>query len=797
MKVSLKWLSKYIDISDLSVNELAEVVTRSGVEIEEIEELSNGSNLVIGQVIECVDHPESDHLHVCKVDIGDEILQIVCGAPNCRQGLKVIVAKVGAKLEAIKVNITKGVIRGIESCGMLCSLLELGVNEKYLSDYQKAGIEELPEDAPVGHNDPLDYLGLKDTIFLLKPTPNRGDVLSLYSFALEVGAVLNRKVLPLEEVVLEETVENSHSVSSQTEKCGLFTCREVYDIEIKESPKWMQEYLLASGMRPINNVVDIGNIVMILTGQPLHMYDMDKLSSKSFIVKDNMEGEFVALDEVKHDLIAGDLTVNIGEDHVGCLAGVMGSKSTMIDENTKNVVIEAAIFDSTAIRLTSRRLQLISEASQRYVRGLDVNRTEYASSLAASLLVEYASAKKVSNLVKYDVLDHNEKEVLVTINKINKLLGTSYTNEDLSEVLTRLGFKFNVINDEYSVVVPTYRRDVTIWQDIAEEVIRLKGFDDLPMTLPGNIKMGFLTKTQQNRKLIREFLVDNGLTETLNYVLDARKYDGDFNVFNNDESISLLSPMTEERAVLRKSVMPSLLHTVNYNQSRKVNEVAIYEVSNVYTQKGEYERLGIALTQKGSETRWLKGKDNDFYTIKGIVMSIFNLLGIDENRYSLERVEDSNKFYHPGRSCYILMGKKKIGVIGQIHPLMEKKYDVTTCFVAELDLATILDIKTNKIKFEEPSLYPSITRDIALVCKLDLLSSNIIKVIRKNAKGIVNSVEVFDEYHGEHMQPGYKSVALTITYGSKDHTLKDDEITPVHQNILLALEKELGIELRK
>jgi len=797
MKVSLKWLSKYIDISDLSVTDLAEVVTRSGVEIEEIEKLSNGTNLVIGEVLECVDHPESDHLHVCKVDVGDEILQIVCGAPNCRKGLKVIVAKVGAKLDKIGVTISKGNIRGQESCGMMCSLLELGVNDKYLTEYQKAGIEELPLDAPVGHKDPLDYLGLKDTIFLLKPTPNRGDVLSLYSFALEVGAVLNRKVLPLEEVSLEENIENTYKVSSKTPNCKLFTCREVLDIEIKESPKWMQEYLIASGMRPINNVVDIGNIVMLLTGQPLHMYDKDKLCCNEFVVKDDYEGEFVALDDVKHQLINGDILVNIGEDHLGCLGGVMGSKSTMIDENTKNVVIEAAIFNGTNIRKTSRRLQLISEASQRYVRGLDVNRTEYASSLAASLLVKYASAKKVSNIVKYDELDHNCKVVNVTIAKINKLLGTNYEEEVLENVLNRLGFNFVKENDEYSVTVPTYRRDISIWQDIAEEVIRLEGFDDLAMTLPGNIKMGYLTKTQQNRKLIREFLVDNGLTETLNYVLDAAKFDGDFNVFNNDDTIKLMSPMTEERALLRKSVVPSLLHTLNYNQARKVNEVAIYEVSNVYTQKGEYERLGIVLTQKSNGARWLKEKDNDFYTIKGLVMAIFDLLGIDENRYSIERVEENNRYYHPGRSCYILMGKKKIGVIGQIHPLMEKKYDVSTCFIAELDLATILDIKTNKIKFEEPSVYPSITRDIALVCKNELLASQVIRVIRKNSKGIINKVEVFDEYKGEHMQPGFKSVALTITYGSKDHTLKDDEITPVHQNILLALEKELGVELRK
>ena len=795
MKVSLKWLSKYVDISSLTPEELSSIISKAGTEIEEISYFAKGTNLVVGEVIECEDI-EGTHLHKTLVDIKEEKIQIICGAPNCRKGLKVIVALPGCELPVNGgFTIKKGNIRGYESNGMLCSLVELGVDNKYLTEAQVNGIEELPNDAEIGNKDVLGYLGLDDVIFDFKCLPNRGDTLAMYSLAKEVGACISKKVLPLEEISLNET-KTDYTVRSETENCKYFTVRSVKNIKVKESPKWMKQYLESSGVRSINNVVDIGNYVMLLLGQPVHMYDANKLDSKEFVVRDNNLNEFIALDEKEYKLEQGDITINIG-DKICCLGGVMGSLSTMVDENTTDLVVEAAIFDGVRIRKTSNRLNLVSESSQRYVRGINNNITEYASRLCAKLLVEYADAKEVSEIVKYDECDHSLKVVRTTVNQINKLLGTEYTLEQVEDVFNRLDFSFTKENDELVVSVPSYRHDITIWHDLAEEVVRIIGFEDFKETVPASTLVGVYTPYQKKRNLIREYLINNGINETMNYTLDSVKYTNDFNIFNNDTPTKVMQPMTEDRAYLRTSLISSLLHTLNYNENRKVKDVNIYEVSRVYTEGHEYERLGIVLSKDYKNTRWMKTPSCDFYTIKGLVEGIFLMLGIDPIRYNIVRVEKDNKYYHPGRSAYIQIGRKTVGVIGQIHPLMEKKYDVNKCFIAELDLKEILNVKSSKIKFEEPCIYPSSSRDIALVCKDEINSGDIIKLIKKNSKGIISSVEVFDIYKGSNLEEGYKSIAISIVYQSKDHTLKDDEIVPVHNNILLALQKELAIELRK
>ena len=795
MKVSLKWLNDYVNISDLSPEELSSIISKAGTEIEEINYFAKGNNLVIGEVCECEDI-EGTHLHKTSVNIGEENVQIICGAPNCRKGIKVIVALPGAVLPVNGgITIKKGSIRGYESNGMLCSLVELGVDSKYLTEKQINGIEELPLDAKVGDNNPLGYLGLDDVIFDFKCLPNRGDTLAIYTLAKEVAACIEKEVKPLEEICLEE-VKNNYTVTSETEYCKLFTCRYVKGIKIKESPKWMKQYLESCGIRSINNVVDIGNYVMLLLGQPIHMYDADKLDGNNFVVKSNETRSFVALDEKQYLLEQGDITINIGNT-IGCLAGVMGSQSTMVDDNTKNVVIEAAIFDGVRIRKTSNRLNLVSESSQRYVRGINNNITEYASKLCAKLLKEYADAEIISELVKYDECDHSLKVVKTSAAQINKLLGTDFTKDDVLSVFKRLDFAYEESNNEISVTIPSYRHDISIWQDLAEEVIRIIGFEDFKETIPESTLDGLYTPYQKKRKQIREFLLDIGINETMNYTLDSQKYVNDFNIFNNEDPVKVMQPMTEDRAYLRTSLISSLLHTVNYNKNYRVKDVNIYEISRLYTNCNEYERLGIVLSKDYRNTRWIKGLNCDFYTIKGIVEGIFTMLGIDPVRYQIIRVENDNKFYHPGRSAYVKIGKKIIGVFGQIHPLMEKKYDVDTCYICELDLNEILNIKSSKIKFEEPYIYPSSSRDIALVVKDEILSGDIIKIIKKNSKGIISNVEVFDIYKGSNLEEGYKSIAISISYQSKDHTLKDDEILPVHNNILLVLQKELSAELRK
>ena len=795
MKVSLNWLKEYVNISKLTPEELSSIISKAGTEIEEICYFAKGNNLVIGNVEECEDI-EGTHLHKTLVNIGDEKIQVICGAPNCRKGINVIVALPGANLPVNGgVTIKKGMIRGYESNGMLCSLVELGVDNKYLKEEQINGIEELDENAPIGNKNPLEYLGLNDVIFDFKCLPNRGDTLAMYSLAKEVGACIKEKVNPLEEISLNE-VKNEYNVISETENCKLFTCRSIKGIKIKESPKWMKQYLESSGVRSINNVVDIGNYVMLLLGQPIHMYDADKLDDKIFIVKDNSTLKFEALDDKEYQLENGDITINIGSK-VGCLAGVMGSKSTMIDDNTTNVVIEAAIFDGVRVRKTSNRLNLISESSQRYVRGIDNNITEYASKLCAKLLVEYAEAKEVSEIKKHDECDHELKIVSTSAKQINKLLGTEFTTSDVVDVFNRLDFKNEVKNEVINVTIPSYRHDISIWQDLAEEVIRIIGFDDFKETIPASTLDGLYTPYQKKRKQIREYLLNNGVHETINYTLDSIKYVNDFNVFNNDEPVNVMQPMTEERSHLRTSIISSLLHTVNYNLNYRVKDVNIFEISRIYTQNNEFERLGIVLNKDYKNTRWIKGNICDFYSLKGLIEGILSMLGIEPVRYNIVRVEKDNQYYHPGRSAYLTIGRKIVGVFGQIHPLMEKKYDVDTCYVAELDLVELLNLKSSKIKFEDPCIYPYSSRDIALVVKDDVSSADIIKLIKKNSKGIINGVEVFDIYKGSNLEEGYKSIAISINYQSKDHTLKDDEILPVHNNILLVLQKELAAELRK
>jgi phenylalanyl-tRNA synthetase beta chain len=794
MKVSLKWISEYVDISGISVHDLAEKLTVGGIEIEAIDYLAQANNLVIGKVLSCENHPSSDHLHVCKVDVCNEILQIVCGAPNVATGQKVIVAKVGADLKAKGVVIQKTTIRGVESSGMICSLLELGVDEKYLSKESIEGIEVLGEDAKIGETEVLSYLGYDDVSLELKLTPNRGDCLSVYSLAKEVGAILNRPVKPLVEPKFNEVPTNL-TCKSDTQLCKIFKIKAVKGIKIKESPKYIKNYLMSCGIRSINNVVDIGNYVMLLTGQPLHMYDLDKVKSNEFIVKDQLEGDFVALDEKTYQLIKEDIVVtNCGEN--ACLAGVMGADSTKIDDNTTNVAIEAAYFDSTSIRKTSRRLQLMSDSSTRFVRGIDLNRCNLALSLATNLLVELADAKVIEQTYSYDVVDHTLRVVTLTVNDVNKRLGTKFATKDVEDVLKALDFTYTLDGEEFKVIVPSYRNDITIAEDIIEEIIRLKGFDCLPLTLPTFATLGKLSERQAKRKLIRQHLASSGINETVNYTLEEPKYIEDFNIFNHDETIKLLNPMSEERSLLRKSLIPSLLHDVQYNLARNQLDVNLFEIASVYTKNTTNERIAIALKGTINNVRLYQSRQSDFYTIKGLVESIFTLLGIEQPRYLFERVEKDNAYYHPGKSVYIVSGRKKIGVIGLIHPLMAEKYDVGDVYVAEIDFDEIMAMKTNHVKFTPVIPYPPITRDLALVMKQEMEIGNVIRVIKKVGKNLITNIEVFDVYMGEHMEKGYKSVAVSLTYQDKTKTLVDKDVSDVQAKVIEALDKELGIKLR-
>lgn len=798
MKVSLKWLKNYVDLEGISAEEIAQKLTFAGIEVEEIMHMASGTNLVVGEIVECEKHPESDHLHILKVDEGEKygVNQIVCGAPNARVGLKVIVARVGAVLP--KITIAKSTIRGVESNGMCCSLLELGVESKYLTEAQINGIEELPMDAKVGEEDVLGYLGLDDTIFDLKLLANRSDCLAMQNVAREVAALFEKDV-NLPYVNHYEGKKSNFKVDSQTDLCKEFAIREIRNIKVKESPKWLKERLFASGVRSINNIVDIGNYIMLLTGQPLHMYDLDKLKSEELTVRSDYEGDFVALDEKTYKLIKGDIVI-MNEDEVMCLGGVMGSLKCAVDENTKNLAIEAANFDAKTIRHTSTRLNLVSESSQRFVKGINKDQYENVLDLTTKLLVELCDAKEIFETKKYDVLSHEANVIESSCRAINHRLGSEFKNDEIIDTLKRVYIDINDYDgDNFKAVVPSHRIDIKLDADLSEEVIRLLGFDNVKSTLPRQeTSVGALTNTQLRKRQIRELLIANGLYETLNYTLVNDRLISYFKGLNNNEPYCLLHPMTEDHKYTRVTLLPSLLETLNYNLSRQGKDIKIFEVSDVYSKNGVECHLGIVLNGE-DEYRHLMNKIPYGYAhVKGLFEAIMNLLAIDANRYRLVRVSDKFKELHPGRAAEIYVGKDLIGIMGELHPNMMKEFDLgkAPTAVLEINLSKLLEVRVSPIKVIPPSRFQTVERDLALVARKDISAQEIIKVIKQAGHNMIKQVDIFDVYEGEHVDLGFKSIALKIIYEDTTKSFTSEEIANLEKGIINALEAKLSIKLR-
>ena len=798
MKVSLKWLKNYVDLEGISAEEIAQKLTFAGIEVEEIMHMASGTNLVVGEIVECEKHPESDHLHILKVDEGEKygVNQIVCGAPNARVGLKVIVARVGAVLP--KITIAKSTIRGVESNGMCCSLLELGVESKYLTEAQINGIEELPMDAKVGEEDVLGYLGLDDTIFDLKLLANRSDCLAMQNVAREVAALFEKDV-NLPYVNHYEGKKSNFKVDSQTDLCKEFAIREIRNIKVKESPKWLKERLFASGVRSINNIVDIGNYIMLLTGQPLHMYDLDKLKSEELTVRSDYEGDFVALDEKTYKLIKGDIVI-MNEDEVMCLGGVMGSLKCAVDENTKNLAIEAANFDAKTIRHTSTRLNLVSESSQRFVKGINKDQYENVLDLTTKLLVELCDAKEIFETKKYDVLSHEANVIESSCRAINHRLGSEFKNDEIIDTLKRVYIDINDYDgDNFKAVVPSHRIDIKLDADLSEEVIRLLGFDNVKSTLPRQeTSVGALTNTQLRKRQIRELLIANGLYETLNYTLVNDRLISYFKGLNNNEPYCLLHPMTEDHKYTRVTLLPSLLETLNYNLSRQGKDIKIFEVSDVYSKNGVECHLGIVLNGE-DEYRHLMNKIPYGYAhVKGLFEAIMNLLAIDANRYRLVRVSDKFKELHPGRAAEIYVGKDLIGIMGELHPNMMKEFDLgkAPTAILEINLSKLLEVRVSPIKVIPPSRFQTVERDLALVARKDISAQEIIKVIKQAGHNMIKQVDIFDVYEGEHVDLGFKSIALKIIYEDTTKSFTSEEIANLEKGIINALEAKLSIKLR-
>ncbi len=661
MKLSLNFVKDYIDI-DVPVKTLAEDMTRVGNEYDYAGNLIDASKLVIGEVVSCKDHPDSDHLHVCKVNIGEETLNIVCGAPNVREGLKVIVALDGAHLPG-DVKIKKGNIRGEESNGMLCSLQELGIENKFLTDIDKDGIHELGNDAIVGE-DPIKYLKLDDSVIDFELTANRGDLLSILGMAYEIGAIYDKKVKDIDLSYNEqgEDINNKFSIEINTDNCSLFLSKKAENVVIKESPDFIKSRLIASGIRPINNVVDISNYVMLEVGQPLHFYDADRLENKLEVRMAGKNEKLTTLDNIERILDENDIVISDGKKAIG-LAGVMGGLTTEVENDTKNVIIESAIFDSVKVRKTSKKI-LRSEASNRFEKGLDPKRTYMAIERACHLLEKYADAKIVTGLVKYDNTNKENKDVVVKVSDINNVLGTKLKKEEILDVFRRLDFKCTSEDEKITVSVPSRRLDISIKEDLTEEVGRIYGVDNIEGKLPSlPMKAGSFDKTTRE---IRNKMISLGLNETLTYILvndkDVNKY-----VVDEFESLKLLDPMTEERNTLRNSILPSLLKVYEYNKARNIKDVSIFEIGKgFYKKQDEYkEETKLASVMSGEYYLGLNKVEVDFYITKGIVEEILDYLGYN-GRYSFVTDKEFSQEFHPGQTAAISVNNDVVGYVRKI-----------------------------------------------------------------------------------------------------------------------------------
>lgn len=776
--ISLNWVKDYIDIENEDLNELAVKITKAGVNVEKV--ISKRiNNLVIGKVISCEMHPDSDHLHICMVDTGSETLQIVCGAPNVREGLKVIVALPGAILPG-NFEIKKGTIRGVESNGMLCALFELGVEEKNDENYAK-GIHEVEDNIEVG-TDANIYLGTDDTNYELDVHKHRNnDCYYHIGFAYEIASILNKKVtLPnLQYHEVEDDINNHFTLEVNTNKCPYYLAKMVKDIKVGPSPEFIRKRLVSAGMRSINNVVDISNYVMLEFGQPMHFFDYDKLGNK-ILVRDAKENEeVITLDGKNRVLTPNDIVITDTNKPV-CIAGVMGGENTEVDDNTKTILIESAIFDGISIRNTANRLNLKSEASIRYGKGLNYEYTKMAIDRACYLLEKYAGAKVLTGIVSHDKLDKTPKQITFESKEVSNLLGLTLTNEDIKTELDRLGFEYEYKDNKFIATIPNRRLDIDPYvNDIAEEIGRLYGYHNLKSTLPKtNTRRGVYVGDVGIRKDVSKRLRTLGLNECKTYTLTTPDMAKMFK-YDNRKSIVLPNPISVDKSVIRTSILPSLLNTYQYNKSRGVKDVLIYEIAKTYdTNYQEVSKVAMLLKGTYLSNSWQGININvDFYLVKGIIENLFNYLGF-KNRYSFEVV--SVPELHPGISAKILVDREEIGIIGKLHPNISND-DIYVC---EFSLTSLYNKKIKPIKYKETSKYPSIVKDVSFIVDKDTMAIDIENTIKKSGGRLLESINVFDYYSGDKIDLDKKSLAFKLTFTDSSRTLEEKEVMDIFNKII-------------
>lgn len=804
MKVSYKWLKEYLDLSDVTPDELAEKMSRTGIEVDDVIYPGKGlSKIVVGETLSVVDHPDSDHLHVCQVNIGtEEPIQIVCGAPNVAAGQKVIVALHGARITG-NAKIKKGKMRGQESNGMICSLAELGYSESVVSKKYADGIFVLPAEAVPG-TEVVDLLELDDAILDIDITPNRADALSMRGSAYEVAAIYNKALKFPEAPVSEKTGSVTEYIKvavEDTNDAPAYHIQVIKDVKIAESPLWLQNKLMNGGIRPINNVVDITNYILLEYGQPLHAFDYDQIGSKEIIVRRAKENEtMTTLDGVERTLDTDNIVITNGTAPIA-LAGVMGGLDSEITDETVTVALEAALFNPVLIRKTAGKFNLRSESSSRFEKGINVATIRTAGEHAAELIHELAGGTIVAGTASVDTVEVKDTEVVITLEKINRSLGTAISSGEVTAIFNQLGFASTFDGEIFTVAVPPRRWDISIYADILEEVARIYGYDNLPETLPITPALPTaLTPKQHTMRITRRFMEGAGLTQNISYVLTTAEKAREYAV-EDKEGIRLAWPMSEDRSTLRMNLLSTLLDNATYNVARKNTDIQFYEIGRVFFPSAdsvlpiEAERLAGVMTGMAYQKDWqMAAEPVNFYHAKGVLDGYFETMGLSD-QIRFEAAKDL-KWMHPGRTAAVYLGDAYIGYVGQVHPATANAYDLKETYAFEIDFEAIIAAPKEVITQQPIPKFPGVTRDVALLVDETVTHQQIVKTIKENGGKFLKDVHLFDIYQGKGIEDGKKSVAYSMSFLNPEATLVDEDINKAFTKLVAALETECGAAIR-
>ena len=794
MLVPLKWLRDYVDI-DIDTQEFADMMTMTGSKVEKVDFFGKETNGVeVCKILEIQQHPDADRLKVTKVEVANgEILQIVTNATNIKVGDYVPVARIGAVLPG-DFKIKKGKLRGVLSEGMFCGAEELTIPSAFVEDHKKDGIYILDhQDSFELGMDVRDVLGINDALIEFEITSNRPDCRSIIGIAREAAVTLGKELKYPEIKVQACDEEMSFEIDIQTDLCKRYCGRVVKDVKVGPSPYWMQRKLIEAGMRPISNIVDITNYVMLELGQPLHAFDLDDIKYNKMTVKMAEEGEkFTTLDGVERTLTS-DMLVIGNKDKTLDLAGIMGGENSEVKDTTTSIFIEGASFAKENIRATSKKLGLRTEASSRFEKGIDINLAEEAVNRACQLIEELGCGTVLNGMLDYYPQKEEVQKVTVNPVRINKLLGVNVPMDQFINILESLEFKCNLVSSEVlELEVPTFRLDITEDADILEEIARIYGYDNIPSaSLEGNATAGVKTEKQKFIDNVKSNSIACGLNEILTYSFVSPRGVDKINLPADDEKrnfVKIMNPLGEETSVMRTTLIPNMLDVISTNISHKVEEVSAFECGNTFI-----PQEGLPIETK-KYCVGMYGKEVDFFVLKGVIESVLNNVGL--KGYEIEP-ETTNLTFHPGRCAKIVYNNIYIGTFGELHPDVIENYNLgQRVYVAEINIDTVFENLNLTKSYNPLPKYPSTSRDIALIVKDEVFVKQIEDIIKANGEDLVESYKLFDVYKGAQIEEGHKSIAYSITYRSKDKTLTDEDVAKVHEKILSELSEKLNANLR-